>query len=102
MRYTMADRLKAMLPPPVAAIANNEDGAANPELMQAQQQIGQLQQQLQQLGAQLQQLEQDKSLQAREIDIKAYQAETDRMEALKQIQEQMVVPRFEPNYQPSF
>ncbi len=69
----IAERLKSMLPPPAQG--------QNPQLMQAQQQIQQMQQQMGQMGQQLQEAQRDKALEARKLDIDAYNAETNRIKA---------------------
>lgn len=76
----IAQRLRAMLPPQLQG--------QNPQLAQMQQQMQALQQQLQQGGqafaalqAENQRLKGDLSIKAREADIKAFAAETDRLEA---------------------
>jgi hypothetical protein len=77
----IAQRLRTMLPPQL-------QGGGDPRLQQAQQAIQQLQAQLQQGGqayaalqAELQRVKNDLSIKAREADIKAYGAETDRLQA---------------------
>lgn len=69
----IAERLKSMLPPPAQG--------QNPQMMQAQQQIQQMQQQMGQMGQQLQEAQRDKTLEARKLDIDAYNAETNRIKA---------------------
>ncbi len=78
----IAQRLRAMLPPQLQG--------QNPQLAQMQQQMQALQQQLQQGGqafaalqAENQRLKGDLSIKAREADIKAFSAETDRLEAVQ-------------------
>lgn len=63
----IAARFKAMLPPPVQG--------QNPEVQQAQAAIQQLQQQLAQANT-------DKSIEARKLDIDAFNAETNRLKAV--------------------
>lgn len=63
----IAKRLQALLPPPVQG--------QNPQLTQMQQAI-------QVLQGKLQQAEQDKSMEARKLDIDAYNAETNRLKAM--------------------
>lgn len=53
----MAKRLKAMLPPPIAAIADGDKGGQPPIPPQVQMQMQQAQQQMQAMGQQLQQLQ---------------------------------------------
>lgn len=69
----IAERLKALLPPPAQG--------QNPQVMQAQQQIQQMQQQLGALHQQLQDAQRDKALEARKLDIDAFNAETNRIKA---------------------
>lgn len=69
----IAERLKAMLPPAAAG--------QNPQVLQAQQQMQALQQQLGQLQQQLQDAQRDKTLEARKLDIDAFNAETNRIKA---------------------
>jgi hypothetical protein len=70
----IADRLKAMLPPPAQG--------QNPQLMQAQQQMQQMAQALQHLQQQLADVQRDKSGEARKLEIDAFKAATDRIKAL--------------------
>jgi hypothetical protein len=74
----IAKRFKAMLPPQVQDGQNQEAQAIQ---QQAQQAIQQITQQAQQLQAQLEQVKQDKQLEARKVDIDAYNAETNRLKA---------------------
>ncbi|HNT40040.1 MAG TPA: portal protein [Rubrivivax sp.] len=78
----IAQRLRAMLPPQL-------QGGGDPRLQQMQQAIQQLQGQLQQgaqayqaLQAELQRAKGELSIKAREAEIKAYGAETDRLQAV--------------------
>lgn len=70
----IATRLGALLPPQVK-------GAA-PELEQARQQMGQLAQALQAAKVQIAALKQDRSHEARKLQIEAFEAETNRLRAL--------------------
>lgn len=77
----VAKRLQAMLPPQL-------QGGDDPRLQQAQQAIQQLQAQLQQgaqaytaMQAELQRVKGDQAIKVREADIKAFSAETDRLQA---------------------
>lgn len=81
----IAERLKAMLPPQLQG--------QNPQVQQAQQQIQQMQQQMQQMQQQagqqvgqlqneLNQVKTDKSLEAKKLEIDAYNAETNRLKAV--------------------
>lgn len=67
----IAERLKAMLPPPAQG--------QNPQLMQAQQQIQQMQQQLAAMNQQLQDAQRDKALEFNKVKIDAFNAETNRL-----------------------
>lgn len=67
----IARRLQAMLPPQVQG--------QNPQAMQMQQQIQQMSQNLAKLGQELQAEKSDKALEARKLDIDAYNAETNRI-----------------------
>ncbi len=67
----MADRLAAMLPEPLKT--------PSPELQAAQAQIAKLTQALQAAGGKLAGLEQDRALDARRLEIEAFEAETNRM-----------------------
>jgi hypothetical protein len=73
----IAERFKAMLPPQLQGV--------NPETQQLQQQLMMLQQQAQQaigqLQTQLQQVQQDKTIDAKKLEIDAYNAETNRLKA---------------------
>jgi hypothetical protein len=73
----IAERFKAMLPPQLQGV--------NPETQQLQQQLMMLQQQAQQaigqLQTQLQQVQQDKTIDAKKLEIDAYNAETKRLQA---------------------
>ena len=74
----IADRLKAMLPQQVQG--------QNPQVQQLTQQLqqvhGQAQQAVGKLSHDMQTLKDDKSLEARKLDIDAYNAETDRLKAM--------------------
>lgn len=70
-------RLQAMLPPQI----KGQDPQAAMLKQQAEQAIGALKQQLAQGAQRLQQLEGDRSLDQRKLEIEAFKAETDRMEA---------------------
>lgn len=85
----IAKRLKLMLPPQMQA--------QNPQLEQLQQQmqqmdgqakqaISQLQQQMQQKDMQLKSMQQDKQLEAQKLQIDQFNAETNRMKAVKEMQ----------------
>lgn len=74
----IAKRFKAMLPPQVQDGQNQEALAIK---QQAEQAIQQITQQAQQLQAQLEQVKQDKQLDARKVEIDAYNAETNRLKA---------------------
>ena len=67
----VADRLAAMLPEPLKT--------PSPELQAAQAQIAKLTQALQAAGGKLAGLEQDRALDARRLEIEAFEAETNRM-----------------------
>jgi hypothetical protein len=73
----IAERFKAMLPPQLQGV--------NPETQALQQQLMMLQQQAQQaigqLQTQLQQVQQDKTIDAKKLEIDAYNAETNRLKA---------------------
>lgn len=69
----IADRLKAMLPAQLQG--------ESPEAQQAKQQMAQLAQALQAANAKLAEAQQNAANEARELEIKAYEAETDRMKA---------------------
>lgn len=73
---TIAERIKRSLDPKLL------DEGQNPELVQARQQIEQLAQQNQQLMQMLQNIQ--KSFEARELDIKEYDAETKRFGVVKE------------------
>jgi len=66
-------------------------GGNNPQLMQAQQQLQQVGQQNQQLQQQLQSIQQDKSLEAQKLQIDMFNAETNRLKAMKEIQPPPVI-----------
>ena len=63
---------------------------ANPQVQQAQQAIQQLQQQLQQAQQQMQSMQADKSMEAQKLEIDAFNAETNRMKAQKELQPNVV------------
>jgi len=67
----IADRLKKTLPPQLQG--------QNPEVAMAQQQLQQMQAVIGQLQQQLEQAQQDKAIEARKVDIDAYNAETNRL-----------------------
>lgn len=69
----IAERLKAMLP--------DQLQGESPEAQQAKQQIAQLAQALQQTQAKIAELQQNQANEARDLEIKAFEAETDRMKA---------------------
>lgn len=71
----MAERLKKMLPPQL------QDGAVNPETQAMQGQMQQMQAQMQQMAQALQEAQDEREFKMREQDIKAFEAETDRMQA---------------------
>jgi hypothetical protein len=81
----IANRLKIMLPPQL-------NGGPSPEIQQQMEQGKQMLQQQAQLIEQMQayilKLESDNSAKQRKVDVDAYRAETDRMEALADMQEQ--------------
>lgn len=63
---------------------------ANPQVQQAQQAVQQLQQQLQQAQQQLQSMQADKSIEAQKLQIDAFNAETNRLKAQKELQPNIV------------
>lgn len=69
----IAERLKAMLPQQLQG--------ESPEAQQAKQQIAQLAQAMQQAQAKIAELQQNQANEARDLEIKAFEAETDRMKA---------------------
>jgi hypothetical protein len=73
----IAERFKAMLPPQVQGV-NPETQALQQQLMQLQQQA---MQQISQLQQQNEQLKQDKLIDAKKLEIDAYNAETNRLKA---------------------
>jgi hypothetical protein len=73
----IAERFKAMLPPQVQGV-NPETQALQQQLMQLQQQA---MQQISQLQQQNEQLQQDKMIDAKKLEIDAYNAETNRLKA---------------------
>jgi hypothetical protein len=73
----IAERFKAMLPPQVQGV-NPEAQALQQQLMQMQQQA---MQQISQLQQQNEQLKQDKLIDAKKLEIDAYNAETNRLKA---------------------
>lgn len=74
----IAKRLEKMLPPQV-----REDGAPDPQAQAAMQQAQQAVQIAQQLQQELQQAKDDRALKERELEIKAYEAQTARIQAEK-------------------
>jgi hypothetical protein len=73
----IAERFKAMLPPQLQGV-NPETQALQQQLMAVQQQA---QQAIGQLQTQLQQVQQDKTIDAKKLEIDAYNAETKRLQA---------------------
>lgn len=73
----IARRLEKMLPPQA------RDEAADPQAQQAQAQLQQAAQIIQSLQQQLQQAQDESALKQRELDIKAFEAQTDRIQAEK-------------------
>jgi hypothetical protein len=75
----ISERFKAMLPPQVTG--------ENPQIQALQQQLQQMQEQAQQAMGQLQneiqQIKQDKQIDARKVDIDAYNAETNRIKTMQ-------------------
>jgi hypothetical protein len=69
----IAERLRSMLPPNLRG-----EAAPSPEMEQAKQVIEQGAQAMQAMQAELDQLKQDRAMEARKLDIEAYNAETDR------------------------
>lgn len=83
----MADRLKAILPPPVQAIANNTDGQApDPQLMAAQQQIQQMGQQMQQMGQELQKLQAEQGSKQQEVQMKSMELQAQQEQKAAELQ----------------
>lgn len=90
-----AKRTRATMPPQLQqAIAQSEQDGENPQAQQMMQQMQQMQQQaqqaiqereqaLQQVQQELKSKDDDRALKARELEIKAYEAETARMAALQ-------------------
>lgn len=70
----IAQRFKAMLPPPVQG--------QNPQMAQAQQQMQQMGQHIQQVEQKLQAADMDKSMESRKLDIAAFDAETKRLQVV--------------------
>ena len=88
----IAARFKAMLPPQIQGInpeSQQLQGQIQQIQQQAQQAIQQLQMQLQQTARQNQQLQDDKTVDARKLEIDAYNAETNR---LKVVQTESMTP----------
>jgi hypothetical protein len=92
----MADRLKLMLPPQIQQ-SEQKHGEQSPEVQQvvaqAQQEIQQREQALQEatqhieaMAEKLRELEEQSALKAREVEIKAYDAETTRLQVLQTAQ----------------
>lgn len=73
----IARRLEKMLPPQVS------DEGPDPQAQQAMAQLQQAAQAIQQLQQQLRQAQDDSALKQRELDIKAFEAQTDRIQAEK-------------------
>ncbi len=71
----IAGRLAAMLPAPIKG--------ASPEVEQAKLQMGKLAQALQAANAKIAALEQDRAIEARKLEIDAFEAETNRMRATR-------------------
>lgn len=71
----IAARLAAMLPAPIKG--------ASPEVEQAKLQMGKLAQALQAANAKIAALEQDRAIEARKLEIDAFEAETNRMRATR-------------------
>lgn len=80
----ISKRLKKMLPPQL------QEGGLPPEVQQkmqmAGQQIQQMQQTMEQMQAYILKLESDRTNNARKVDVDQYEAETDRLKALSDIQ----------------
>jgi hypothetical protein len=77
----IADRMRAALPPQIAAATETED--ADPKLSQAQAMIQALHQQIQALSDERDFKAAEMQLKAREVAVKEFTAETDRMAKLK-------------------
>lgn len=88
-----AKRSRAVMPPPLQQAIAAEEEDVDPAVALMQQQMQALQQQLQEIQGraqqalgqaqqQLEQLKTDKALDAKKLDIEAYKAETERMQAL--------------------
>ena len=71
----IAERLSALLPPQVKG--------ASPEIEQAKAQIGQLAQALAAAKAQIEALKRDRAQEARKLEIEAFEAETNRLKAMR-------------------
>jgi hypothetical protein len=84
----IAKRLEAMLPPQIQG--QEQQGGVPPE---AQQQLQQMAQALQQMQQELAAAKNDNALKARELDIKEYEAQTDRMEAVLKAQQPTKLPQ---------
>jgi hypothetical protein len=83
----IAKRFEAMLPPQVTG--QNQDPMQNPRVQETMQKVGEqaqkLQQQVQDLTLQNQSLQQDSANEARKLEIEAFKAQTDRMQAVHQM-----------------
>jgi protein subunit release factor B len=73
----IAQRLGALLPPQLRSPAS--------EVQQAQAQIAQFAQALQAAKARIAALEQDRSHEARQLEIKAFEAQTDRIKVMRSV-----------------
>lgn len=83
----MADRLKAMLPPPVQAIANNNgDQAPDPQLMAAHNQIQQMGQQMEQMGQELQKLQAEQGSKQQEMQMKSMELQASHEQKAAELQ----------------
>jgi hypothetical protein len=88
----IAKRLKAMLPPQIQG-QEGQEGQIPPEVMQQMQQMSEALGNMQQ---ELKAAQNDNALKSRELDIKAFEAETDRIEALHKMQQPTELPQEEP------
>jgi hypothetical protein len=98
----IAQRLQAMLPPQVTGQGPN-GGAPGPDpgaqqmIQQGMAKIGQLSAQLQQAQQALEGLKADKQVEARRLEVEAFRAQTERMQAAHAISRDPVTPAIQPS-----